>query len=82
VTTLSFSVHVKLFYGIVSYLPIVCFEIREIRLDFIMDLYSRPDPQLAVHGATCYPTHVNAHRLNPTARQAGTLFTYHRGIEG
>jgi len=35
------------------------------------------------HSVTCYPTQVNTPRLNPShTLQAGTQFTYRRGIEG
>jgi len=33
------------------------------------------------HRVTCHPTQVNALRLTP-AMQAGTRFTYPRGMEG
>jgi len=33
------------------------------------------------HSVTCNPTQVNAPRLTP-AMQAGTRFTYPRGMEG
>jgi len=33
------------------------------------------------HSVSCYPTQVNAPRLNP-AMQAGTRFTYPGGMEG
>jgi len=33
------------------------------------------------HNVTCHPTQVNAPRLTP-AMQAGTRFTYPRGMEG
>jgi len=34
------------------------------------------------HSVTCHPTQVNASRLTPAARKAGTRSTYPGGMEG
>jgi len=38
-------------------------------------------PVYNIFGVTFHPTQVNSPRLTP-ARQAGTRFTYHGGMEG
>jgi len=61
-----------------SYKVVYCIALRE---KPIAELRSVTCHMIS-HNVTCHPTQVNAPRLNPMAKQAGTRFTYLGRMEG